>query len=250
MLIKSLTQSLVTNLLAFSPADVEGLQAWFDAADSGTLSLDGSDRVSQWTDKSGKGNSATQSTENNRPTYAATGLNSKPTVQGDGVNDVLNYPNLGINGTHDMTFILVGTLYQATSGFDTPISFGSGSEGRFEWRGVDDPDLIDSLSTGKIANGTDVIPTSPGVSDAVPFVWVLASDSATWTSRKNGTQVASGSSAGTWTLGAGDYGMFASNSPNRHCLCDISEYMVFNTRPTAAEIARLERYAMNKWGVS
>jgi hypothetical protein len=52
---------------------------WLDAEDSSTITLNGS-TVSQWSDKSGNGRHATQSTAASQPTYSATGLNSKPTL--------------------------------------------------------------------------------------------------------------------------------------------------------------------------
>lgn len=54
---------------------------WLDAADAGTVTLNGT-TVSQWRDKSGNGNNATQSTAANQPTYSAANavLNGKPSV--------------------------------------------------------------------------------------------------------------------------------------------------------------------------
>lgn len=63
--------------------------AWFDAADASTITLNGS-AVSQWTDKSGNGRNATQSTAANQPIYNRIGYNNKPTLSFDGVNDFLN----------------------------------------------------------------------------------------------------------------------------------------------------------------
>lgn len=62
---------------------------WLDAADASTITLNGS-TVSQWNDKSGNGNNATQSTAANQPTYQATGLNSRPTLSFDGSVDGFN----------------------------------------------------------------------------------------------------------------------------------------------------------------
>lgn len=68
---------------------------WLDAADANTITLNGS-TVSQWNDKSGNGRNATQTTATNQPTYSATGINSKPSLNFDGSNDFMD---VGISST-------------------------------------------------------------------------------------------------------------------------------------------------------
>jgi hypothetical protein len=66
----------------FKPNDLNNLQLWMDAGDSATITKDGSNKISQWSDKSGNGYHATQSTESRKPTYSASDslLNNKPTI--------------------------------------------------------------------------------------------------------------------------------------------------------------------------
>lgn len=53
---------------------------WLDAADSSTITLNGSN-VSQWNDKSGNGRNVSQATAASQPTYSATGWeSSKPAI--------------------------------------------------------------------------------------------------------------------------------------------------------------------------
>lgn len=59
---------------------------WLDAADASTITLNGSN-VSQWDDKSGNSRHVSQASAIRQPTYNATGLNSKPTIDFDGSND-------------------------------------------------------------------------------------------------------------------------------------------------------------------
>lgn len=61
---------------------------WLDAADASTITLNGS-TVSQWNDKSGNNRNVSQATASRQPTYNATGLNSKPTLDFDGTDDFL-----------------------------------------------------------------------------------------------------------------------------------------------------------------
>lgn len=65
------------------------LGLWFDADDASTFTLVGT-AVSEWRDKSGNNRHATQVTAANRPVYTTGGLNGKPVVTFDGVNDFLS----------------------------------------------------------------------------------------------------------------------------------------------------------------
>ena len=50
------------------PSGINGLKLWLDASDSSTITKDGSNKVSQWSDRSGNNNHATQGTAANQPT--------------------------------------------------------------------------------------------------------------------------------------------------------------------------------------
>ena len=54
---------------AFLPSSISGLALWLDAADASTFTLDGSNNVSEWRDKSGNARHATQGTTLLRPAY-------------------------------------------------------------------------------------------------------------------------------------------------------------------------------------
>ena len=65
---------------AWTPAELgASLALWLDAADSNTITLNGS-TVSQWSDKSGGNRHVTQATAVNQPTFAASGLNGAPSL--------------------------------------------------------------------------------------------------------------------------------------------------------------------------
>jgi len=73
----------------FNPKTVTGLYAWYDATDASTLTFNGSS-VSQWRDKSGNGRNLVQSTALNQPGYVSSGINGKPAIAPDGVDDSLS----------------------------------------------------------------------------------------------------------------------------------------------------------------
>jgi hypothetical protein len=64
---------IVYSVSTWLPTKLSGCQLWLDGADSSSVQLV-SGLVSQWTDKSGSGNNATQSVSGNRPTYVNNGL--------------------------------------------------------------------------------------------------------------------------------------------------------------------------------
>jgi hypothetical protein len=67
------SQRLITTPLAIS-----GCQLWLDATDVSSITKDGSNVVSQWSDKSGNAKHAVQATPSDRPTYNATGFGGYP----------------------------------------------------------------------------------------------------------------------------------------------------------------------------
>jgi prepilin-type N-terminal cleavage/methylation domain-containing protein len=75
-----LGQGIGINDRPWTPAQLgSSLALWLDAADSATVTLNGSN-VSQWSDKSGRNNHVLNATAATQPPYLATGFNGKPTV--------------------------------------------------------------------------------------------------------------------------------------------------------------------------
>ncbi|MFM6254192.1 MAG: hypothetical protein ACKPEQ_34470, partial [Dolichospermum sp.] len=77
------TRLVVLGKKLLTPAQIS-TDLWLDAADSSTITLNGS-TVSQWNDKSGNGRNAIQATATNQPAYTANGLNGKPVLTFDGI---------------------------------------------------------------------------------------------------------------------------------------------------------------------
>jgi len=65
------------------------LKVWLDADDSSTITKDGSNKVSQWNDKSGEANHVSNSTAGSQPLWVDSAQNSKPLIRFDGVDDFL-----------------------------------------------------------------------------------------------------------------------------------------------------------------
>ena len=84
----SLIGIIASSKASFSPLSLPNLKAWYDAADTATIT--GGSSVSQWNDKSGNAYHLSQSTSTKRPSSGTRTLNSKNVIDFDGTNDVLS----------------------------------------------------------------------------------------------------------------------------------------------------------------
>ncbi|MFC1659232.1 type II secretion system protein [Pseudomonadota bacterium] len=62
---------------------------WLDANDNSTVVTDSDDNVSKWSDKSRSGNDASQTNSSYQPIHILNGLNGRPAIRFDGLNDLL-----------------------------------------------------------------------------------------------------------------------------------------------------------------
>jgi len=105
----------------FLPTRLPGLVLWL-RADLG-ITLNGGN-VSAWADQSGNGNHATQGTAANQPLYVSSGINGRPTVRFDGVNDVLSTTTGAVAGDH--TIIIAGKWVALPSAVKGILAYGVG----------------------------------------------------------------------------------------------------------------------------
>ena len=73
---------------SFTPASIANLKAWYDASDTGTITVSGT-AVTQWNDKSGNGYNLTQGTAGKRPQSGTRTQNGLNAIDYDGSDDVL-----------------------------------------------------------------------------------------------------------------------------------------------------------------
>lgn len=84
-----------------------GLTLWLDGSDYSTITLNGSN-ISQWDDKSGNGNHATQTTQINQPLYVSNGLNNQGIAKfEDGESHYFNFPTAVFQGLTEFTTFMV-----------------------------------------------------------------------------------------------------------------------------------------------
>ena len=93
----------------FSPSDLSTLNLWLDASDSASITHS-SNAVSQWNDKSGNNNHATQSTSSKQPALVAN------KVVFDGTDD--HIISNGLNISQSYSFFIAGKTNNNSSGRD------------------------------------------------------------------------------------------------------------------------------------
>lgn len=231
----------------FKPTDIAGLALWLDADDLTTITESGG-AVSQWDDKSGKGNNATQGISVSQPTVVSGALNGRSIIRGDGVNDRLSYPNLNLTGLASVSLFMVLNVDSTGTGFDVVFTFGDTDESRIETRGVT-PALkgtFITFVTSFMPSGTIV---GAGFEDS-NNIFTLTTDGINAISKKNGVIAVNVAQPGNWATGTGNYGLFATNTPNRHLKADIAEVLIYTQTLLPRQIVLIERYLSNKWGIA
>lgn len=266
----------------FDPRRIPGLQAWYDAADSDSVTLD-SGRVSQWSDKSGNSRHATNTTSGStQPSYTTAGRNGlnvltfaaasvqRLTVSGTGTFNFLH------NGVADAWWIAV-SKYATSSNPNAIYSlFGNISAG-FAGPGVlcawDNRTGVATagLNAAILNAGGTVANTLNAANNAVLSSYnnLMAAQSffvqeaihspsnATAADRfrfrvNGGSEIAANAKTGTAsTSNAASAMQFGGTGASALPLQgDICELMFFNQVPTAAARDLIRRYLARKWGVT
>jgi len=225
-----LQQSLPT--IVKTPLSISGCAVWLDGADASTVSFSSGSNVSQWSDKSGSGNNATQSTSANQPTYSSNGM----VFAGSNwfQTPITSFP------TAESLFIVfksstaVADIFAGTTSTSREVLLYTGTKvflGRFG----SDPAAI-TPNAGVIPLNTPLLYSHQFTTTAVTFT-------------VNGTVTGSGTPpytySGTGTSWIGSSG-YAANNMNG----TIYEIIYYNTSLTASERRSVETYLTNKWGIS
>ena len=223
------------------------LQVWLDATDTSTLSFNGSN-VSQWDDKSGNGNHASQGVTAQQPLYVADGLNGKPalefTLDGLEISDdasldyadgitmfaVVAYPDASSGSANNALLIhkwVGGNEYsmQSTGHTSTPKMAGFG--GQFV-ANVTHPDTI-------VADTGYVYHARYGDGDKMQIA------------RNGGSETASGANV---TIQNTTSDIIIGNRYNGEVSSRVSEILIYGEDLSAADIAAINAGLMNKYGVS
>jgi len=254
---------MASSKLGAPTSPVAGYTAWFDAADTATITVSGS-AVSQWNDKSANAYNLTQGTAANRPLSGTRTINSKNVIDFDGTNDFLiastasNWTFLN-NSTGSSSFIVLFSDTTSNTGFIASTAGGSSGNIGLDWirNGSDDlvrvfvrnsglGGAVGSLDQGLLTDNT-----------AVYYTMLLTPNNGTTAdraiSRVNGgaeiknNSVSNSPNNGTPTqalvLGAAD------NAGSAAFDGTIGEVIFYNSVLSATDRALNESYLKNKWGL-
>ena len=223
----------------WTPAQLNSslLKLWLDANDESTITKDGSNYVSQWADKSGNGNHATQGTGNLQPVHDTT-LNSlnfnydrleivgKPLIQA--AIFVLRNVDRGNNSANTMP--IMGSAIESFGGrWYTLIGRGTST---YTTR-------LQLNRAGKASvNGSDLFPSGSATQnqEVTGFVPFPNRNEADCLYHEYSTQ---------WDRGLGRICGFDDNAWNAKT--DIHEALIFATTPTLEVRQRCEGYLAHKW---
>lgn len=240
-----------------------GPTLWLDAADAGTITLNGS-TVSRWSDKSGTGNHAVNANASAQPAYQATGFNNRPALFFDAADDFLGISSpVGLASNADFFY---GAVFQMNSDIENWRMIMGGRPGfnsyfgslggmpllqrmlNTEQIGIHDTDKTDARikvdvinlfvptiatagrSGGTNGNGGTVTVTATGPSQASYETTATQS----WTSSANNVfQIGGRQQAATgWFNGL------------------ICECVAMQRNATTLERQKLEGYLAHKWGLT
>ena len=230
----SLTATATGTDVSGLPEVLPNLKLWLDASDSSSVTHS-SNAVSQWSDKSGNGIHATQSTASRKPTFNSTGTNGKSVIDFDGSSDFLDAS--GLSMTQSYTFALVAKTNNNSTGRD------------FLFDGVGTNRSIIALdNSGKVQMwatswGNTNLNTPSGY-----FVMTAVFNSSSSSLSLNGTSV-TGLNTGTSNL-SGGIRIGAHQNTSDFLKGSIAEFFILDETSNPNTIAKVEGYLAHKWGLA
>ena len=242
------------HLQVFQPTDIAGCRLWLDAADQSTLTLQSSNKVSAWRDKSSNAFVLSNATTLTQPTYVTSGWNgSYPAVKvngsGEGQHNFLS--NAAFNGfntaawdiyavvKHSATTNQAGIMWIDPSGSFIVISAGIGNG-----------QVYTTLSNGNwVLNPNTGPPTTQN-----PYIFQNYSTGTTIGRRLNGVQpgLTEQVVSYTGTARSGTYSLFLANpstgwsAPTTY----FAEMLMFSRSLSNSERLQIEGYLSTKWGLT
>lgn len=230
-------------------AGVANPSLWLDASDVSTITLDGSNNVSGWADKSGYGRHAVMATVNKRPAYTVGAINSLNVVTFDGVDDVMSGATLLAADTDFTMFAVVKKLgassVSGTSYFHlgTDKSFGLslGSTGANNNKGA----YLNGGVAWRVEGGADI---ANGTVVRQQLSKVAGAGGTASYVRKGGFTLTNAETPGATPYGVYNIGSQTTGGTSYQNL-QLCEAIFFERLLSAGEITLIQNYLDTKWGV-
>ena len=241
---------------SFSPTSIPNLALWLDASDASTLTLDGSNNVSEWRDKSGAARHLTQGTALNRPSYVTGVLNGLPVVRPDGVNDFLQSASQNASvwygsGTQQTTWIYL-VAYLSTGRFSLAVnpSLGASSSRMLLDRqpsgiGTSDFQFTAGATGAQILSAPYLSPITAWAIETVRWTNGGTPTLRRTTTAATNTYSAPGTLTGTMADGLVVNVGYSTIVPANF---NLAEWFIYSRELSDAEVAQIETYLLSKWG--
>jgi len=239
--------TVATGTLVLTSPSIESLlatsHAWFDAADSATLTTNAAGQVTLWTNKGAAGAAldAEQIVPGAGPTVTQNALNGLPVLSVDGTTSLKTKTNLGIAGAANRTLFAVGNRRNNSSNF---IAHVGGNTDRTAFGLASQRELFFAYTWGPKNDMT--FPARPnGVCELYDFVI------------DNGTATATAIGPDTFlsksiilTPNTTDTPMTLGSRFTATCWGDVAEVILFNRALTPPEMMGVSAYLRAKWLIS
>lgn len=217
--------------VGFLPTNVSGLQLWFDAADSGSITQVAG-AVSQWNDKSGNGNNATQAVGAQQPTIVSSGQNGLNTIKFvHASSQSLGFSTVNLDSAQTIIAVLKHVAGASTGPFGgTPGAWYPG----IYWQGAD--------------NGIYVVNSTKGAWSAAQTSAGFHLVSVALDATPTGFVYLDGADVGTNAPQAIGWGTTASYSTIGSLYdAELAEVVAYNRVISSTERANIESYLKRKW---
>ena len=217
------------------------LELWLDAADSSTISKDGSNLVAEWQDKSGNDNHVSQNSESVKPAYTASGMSGKPAI------DFSSDRVATLNDIDMEDKMLLVVIQLDAAGFNRNQQLFANISDNVQLRITLDNNIGYASSNPLYTNNTNS--TENVASDTIEVIsYTLGS---TLRFSINGTYEDSGVSKLTGSNLLSTYNQIGSLGTNANTSLDgkIGEFIVINSTSTT-DRQKAEGYLAHKWGVA
>lgn len=214
-----------------TPDDISGLEGWYDADDSASLTLSGSD-VTQWDDLSGNGRHL-EGVEGT-PTLVSAGLNGRDIIRFAALD------NMYVASANRATLSQPNTFFAVMRYESGSRSFAIDAEINSERHILA---LNESGGKGMYA-GTWA---TGGTSDTSWHIFSALFDTTDSTLREDGAALFTGQDVGTRPFETTNIG---GRSTSDGLNGDVAEVLIYSRALTSQEIDDVESYLSSKWGVS
>lgn len=254
----------------YFPLTISGLAAAFDASDSSTITLSGSDAV-LWADKSGNGNDADNSVGTYQPEYVTGAINSLNVARYDGSNTALGekltvaddatIQNIFDGGGYvAMVFKITGT-HPSNAGYIFCKGEGSGGGWNIAQADFDTVDsykltIYYNFSTASgwwqntnfdiTANTTYVVEIEYDNSSVANNPTITINGTSVAVTERS-TPVGTRTSDATRRMGIGSR---EDATTERTMVGDLGEVLAYSTVPSTANKTAIREYLADKWGIT